>query len=153
MALPQAGYNDAILVVSLLYLSVDIQYDWDTFTTCFRPIHKWLLVSYTLMVAVCLIRIMGSLKLWAESGEFLRNLRQKQAVVRFLASFTWWIFAACFTFWSAIGTKWVFEVNSHTPQCLPSQFHLWFLAIWQVLGYLWILIHFVSRTETSQYRA
>jgi len=141
MALAQAWCNDAILVLSLLYLSLDIHYDWDTFVTCYRPIHKWLMVSYTLIVGARVIRVVGSLMSTAESGEFLLNLRQKHALVRFLTSFTWLVIVPCFTFWTAIGTKWVLEVRRHTPQCLPSQVHLWFLAIWQVLGYLWILIH------------
>lgn len=141
MALPQAWCNDAVLVLSLLYLSIDIQFDWDTFSTCRQPIHKWLLVSYTLIVAARVIRIVGKLNSTAESGEFLLNLRQKHSVVRFLTSFTWFIIVPCFTFWSAIGTMWFLEVKKHTPECLPSTVHLWFLVIWQVLGYVWILIH------------
>jgi hypothetical protein len=135
------GCNDAVLVISLLYLSIDIQYDWDTFSTCYKPIHKWLLVSYTLIVASRIVHVVGSLTSSAESGDFLLNLRQKHAVVRFLTSFTWFIIVPAFTFWSAIGTKWIIEVRKHTPQCLPSGVHLWFLVIWQVLGYLWVLIH------------
>eukprot|EP00419_Tripos_fusus_P056780 CAMPEP_0172928394 /NCGR_PEP_ID=MMETSP1075-20121228/217955_1 /TAXON_ID=2916 /ORGANISM="Ceratium fusus, Strain PA161109" /LENGTH=318 /DNA_ID=CAMNT_0013789681 /DNA_START=149 /DNA_END=1105 /DNA_ORIENTATION=+ len=177
------GCNDAVLVISLLYLSIDIQYDWDTFSACYKPIHKWLLVSYTLIVASRLVHIVGSLTSSAESGDFLLNLRQKHAVVRFLTSFTWFIIVPAFTFWSAIGTKWILEVREllnlrqkdavvrfltsftwfiivpaftfwsaigtkwilevreHTPHCLPSGVHLWFLVIWQVLGYLWVLIH------------
>jgi len=138
---PHVDYNDAVLVISLLYLSIDIQYDWDTFSACYKPIHKWLLVSYTLIVASRLVHIVGSLTSSAESGDFLLNLRQKDAVVRFLTSFTWFIIVPAFTFWSAIGTKWILEVRKHTPHCLPSTVHLWFLVIWQVLGYLWVLIH------------
>jgi len=141
MALTQSWCNDAILVVSLLYLSVDIQYDWDTFATCHRPIHKWLLVSYTLILAARVICIVGSLQSTAESGKFLLNIRHNHAVGKFLTSFTWLIIVPCFTFWSIIGTTWFLEVKRHTPDCLPSDVHLWFLAIWQVLGYLWVLIH------------
>jgi len=135
------GCNDAVLVISLLYLSIDIQYDWDMFSTCYKPIHKWLLVSYTLIVASRVVYIVGSLTSSAESGDFLLNLRQNHAVVRFLTSLTWYIIVPAFTFWSAIGTKSILEVRKYTPQCLPSTVHLWFLVIWQVLGYLWILIH------------
>jgi len=135
------GCNDAVLVISLLYLSIDIQYDWDMFSTCYKPIHKWLLVSYTLIVASRVVYIVGSLTSSAESGDFLLNLRQNHAVVRFLTSLTWYIIVPAFIFWSAVGTKWILEVRKYTPQCLPSGVHLWFLVIWQVLGYLWVLIH------------
>jgi len=141
MASTQTWCNDAILALSLLYLSADIQFDWNIFQTCYRPIHKWLLVSYVLIVSARVIRIVGSLQSTPESGEFLVNLRQKHAVGRLLTSFTWFIVVPCFTFWSALGTKWVLDVKRHTPDCLPSNVHLWFLAIWQVLGYLWILVH------------
>mmetsp|Transcript_79250 Transcript_79250/g.183912 ORF Transcript_79250/g.183912 Transcript_79250/m.183912 type:complete len:279 (+) Transcript_79250:176-1012(+) len=137
----QVGCNDVVLVLSLLYLSVDIQYDWDSFSTCKRPVHKWLLVSYALIVASRLIYVAGSLASSADAGDFLLNLRQKNTMVRFLNSFTWLIIVPCFTVWSAIGTSWIVEVRRHTPQCLPNGVHLWFLVIWQVLGYLWIVIH------------
>eukprot|EP00419_Tripos_fusus_P086850 CAMPEP_0172853476 /NCGR_PEP_ID=MMETSP1075-20121228/57160_1 /TAXON_ID=2916 /ORGANISM="Ceratium fusus, Strain PA161109" /LENGTH=85 /DNA_ID=CAMNT_0013699971 /DNA_START=110 /DNA_END=363 /DNA_ORIENTATION=+ len=78
------GLNDAVLMISLLYLSIDIQYDWDAYSTCYKPIHKWLLVSYALIVSSRLVHVVGSLTSSAESGEFLLNLRQKDAVVRFL---------------------------------------------------------------------
>uniref|UniRef100_A0A7S0FLM3 RING-type domain-containing protein n=1 Tax=Pyrodinium bahamense TaxID=73915 RepID=A0A7S0FLM3_9DINO len=137
----QVGCNDAVLVLSLLYLSVDIQYDWESFDACSRPVHKWLLVSYALIVASRLIYVVGSLTSTAEAGDFLLNLRQKNTMVRFLNSFTWLIILPCFTVWSAIGTSWIIEVRRNTPQCLPNGVHLWFLIIWQVLGYLWIVIH------------
>jgi len=141
MTQTQVGVNDAVLVISLLYLSVDIQYDWESFNTCHRPIHKWLLVSYALIVASRLVYVAGSLTSTAESGDFLLNLRQKSAVVRFLMSVTWLVIVPFFTVWSAVGTWWILDVRRHTPKCLPSGVHVWFLVIWQVLGYLWILIH------------
>lgn len=139
----QVGMNDAVLVLSLLYLSVDIQYDWESFNTCKRPVHKWLLVSYALIVASRVIYVVGSLGSTMETGDFLLNLRQKNSVMRFLNNITWLVIVPCFTVWSAIGTTWIFEVRRHTPQCLPNGVHLWFLVIWQVLGYLWIGVHCV----------
>mmetsp|Transcript_23995 Transcript_23995/g.68741 ORF Transcript_23995/g.68741 Transcript_23995/m.68741 type:complete len:280 (-) Transcript_23995:134-973(-) len=141
MAQMQVGWNDAVLVLSLLYLSVDIQYDWDNFSACKRPVHKWLLVSYGLIVASRIVYIIGSLSTAVEAGDFLLNLRQKNSLVRFLNSFTWLILVPFFTVWSAIGTTWIVEVRQHTPECLPNGVHLWFLVIWQALGYLWIVIH------------
>lgn len=98
-------------------------------------------MSYALIVASRLVYVAGSLTSTAESGDFLLNLRQKSAVVRFLMSVTWLVIVPFFTVWSAVGTWWILDVRRHTPKCLPSGVHVWFLVIWQVLGYLWILIH------------
>lgn len=141
MVLAQAWVNDAILVISLLYLAIDIHYDWDFFVACHRPIHKWLVVSYALIVLARVTRVVGGLKSTAGSGEFLLNLRQRHVVSRILTIFTWLVLVPCVTVWSALGTKWVLEVRRYTPQCLPSQVHLWFIAVWQVLSYCWIAVH------------
>ena len=85
----QVGWNDGVLVVSetqflsawtqdarcrpkksvypdcqdrsLLYMCVDIQYEWDGFASCRRPIHKWLLLSYGLVVMSRLVHVAGAL--------------------------------------------------------------------------------------------
>jgi len=138
---PQIGLNDAVLILSLLYLSVDIQYEWEGFSTCHQPIHKWLLVSYGLIVVSRLIYIAGTLFSIRESGDFLLNLRQKSAGLRILSSLTWLILVPFFTFWSALGTHWIAEIRANTPECLPTGVHLWFLVVWQILSYMWIMIH------------
>jgi len=137
----QVGWNDTVLVVSLLYLSCDIQFEWEAFSSCQRPVHKWLLVSYGLIVASRVVYIAGSLISAAESGDFLLNLRQRSAFLRFLMSLTWLVIVPFFTFWSALGTMWILDVRRHTPECLPNGVHLWFLVIWQALSYLWVIIH------------
>lgn len=137
----QVGWNDCVLVASLLYLSCDIQYDWEAFHTCHRPIHKWLLVSYGLIVASRVVYIAGSLISTTGSGDFLLNLRQRSMFLRVLMSFTWLVIVPFFTFWSALGTMWIMDIRRQTPECLPNGVHLCFLVIWQALSYLWVIIH------------
>eukprot|EP00931_Biecheleriopsis_adriatica_P093437 TRINITY_DN67197_c0_g1_i1.p1 TRINITY_DN67197_c0_g1~~TRINITY_DN67197_c0_g1_i1.p1 ORF type:complete len:282 (+),score=42.33 TRINITY_DN67197_c0_g1_i1:103-948(+) len=140
MAAAKVSCNDAVLVISLLYMCMDIQVDWDEFSTCRRPIHKWLLLSYVLVVLSRLVHLSGSL-MSADSDEFLLNLRQKNNAMRVLLSTMWLIIVPLFTAWSMLGTFWIWDVMTHTPDCLPGGTHLWFLVIWQVLSYGWILVH------------
>lgn len=137
----QAGLNDAVLVLSLLYLSVDIQYEWDGFSTCYKPIHKWLLVSYAFIVISRMVYIIGSIFSTDESGDFLLNLRHKSPALQYLMSFMWMVLVPSFIGWSVLGTHWISEIQLYTPECLPSGVHLWFLVIWQMLSYVWIIIH------------
>lgn len=141
--LTKIGGNDIVLVLSLLYLSVDIQFEWEAFRGCWQPIHVWLLVSYGLIVTSRLIYIMGTLVSEAESGDFLLNLRQKDRALKMLMSLTWLVLLPFFAFWTALGTVWLRDVRRYTPQCLPNGVHLWFLVVWQILSYLWVLIHCV----------
>lgn len=138
----QAGSSDIVLIVSLIYLSVDLQYDWDAFRSCHRPVHQWLLGSYALVALSRIIYLAGSmLSNAAESGDFLLDLRHKGAPLRLLSFMTWVVIVPLFTAWSMIGTAWIWDVRKHSPQCLPNGVHVWFLIIWQVLSYLWILTH------------
>lgn len=42
-------------------MCIDIQYEWDGFSSCRRPIHKWLLLSYGLVVLSRLVHVAGAL--------------------------------------------------------------------------------------------
>ena len=53
--------SEADLFRSLIYMCIDIQYEWDGFASCRRPIHKWLLLSYGLVVMSRLIHLAGAL--------------------------------------------------------------------------------------------
>mmetsp|Transcript_110476 Transcript_110476/g.236070 ORF Transcript_110476/g.236070 Transcript_110476/m.236070 type:complete len:290 (+) Transcript_110476:152-1021(+) len=138
----QAGCSDIVLILSLIYLSVDLQFDWDGFRSCHRPVHQWLLGSYVIVMLSRLVYLAGSmLATTAEAGDFLLDLRPKGSGLRLLSSLTWLVIVPFFALWSLIGTSWIWDVRRYSPQCLPSGVHLWFLIIWQVLSYLWILIH------------
>lgn len=143
------GFNDAVLLLSLLYSCVDMSYEWDTFNTCQRPIHKWLLVSYACIATLRLIHLIGahctgrctSTTSPAVAAEFLLNLRQKGTVSRVLFAFSWAVAIPFFLFWTLIGTAWLFEVVRTTPSCVPSPSQLWFTGIWLFLCYIWIIVH------------
>lgn len=137
------SYNDAVLVASLLYLSVDVQYEWDEFASCKWPIHRWLWGSYAFILAFRCIHILGSMHAAAGSGEFLLNLRHKESLPHFLMSLTWTFVLPVFALWTGIGTFWLYESKRSSDKCLPMGTLLCFIVMWQVLSYAWILIHTV----------
>lgn len=145
------SYNDCILFVSLLYSCADVLCEWAAFDTCSRPIHQWLLVSYGCVVSFRLTHVLGGMKSASATegsgaaglaaGDFLLNLRHKDAMPRMLASFTWAVALPFFTMWTLLGTLWLYKVTTQTPQCVPTATHLWFSAFWLGLCYVWIIIH------------
>lgn len=149
------SYNDGVLLVSLLYSCVDLHYEWDMFSECSRPIHKWLLVSYSCVIAFRLTHLLGmyastSAGVDAASqsaghanapGDFLLDLRHKHALPRILSSLTWLVALPFFLLWTLLGTNWMYHVVRETPQCMPSSTHLWFSGLWLALCYIWIFIH------------
>lgn len=134
------GYNDGILLVSLLYSSVDLQFEWESFNTCNRPIHMWLLTSYGCVIIFRLAHLLG-MNNASNSSEFLLDLRQKNWLPRAMASFTWTLALPFFVCWTFLGTKWLVNVMNVTPQCVPTEMHLWFAIFWLALCYIWIIIH------------
>lgn len=76
------GYNDGILLLSLLYSSIDIRYEWESFSTCRRPIHQWLFVSFALVITFRLTHVLGMKTATLGSGDFLLDLRQKGTLPR-----------------------------------------------------------------------
>lgn len=139
----QVGVNDAVLVISLFYLGLDLQYEWDNYQSCTKPLHKWLLVSYALVVLSRLVYIAGALLSARPEGlsVFLLDLRSKDATLQLLMSATWLILVPSITIWSVVGTLWIWDVRQRSTECLPSDGHFWFLVVWQVLSYSWIVIH------------
>lgn len=158
MAPQQLGFNDAVLLFSLLYACVDLQIEWESFSTCSRPIHKWLLVSYICVVGFRLTHWLGSRAVAfadraltnrvgaassraANAGELLLNLRHKEAMPRVVANLTWVVGLPFFSLWTLLGTAWMQNVLSNTPECVPTSTHLYFSLFWIVLCYGWIAIH------------
>jgi hypothetical protein len=136
-----AGYSDLVLLASLVYLSIDIQFEWDDFRTCTKPIHKWLLGSYVLVIISRLVCVAGAVLSTTNAGEFLLDLRHKGRMLQVLSHLTWMVIVPGFTIWSALGTSWIVEVRRTPGMCLPSGVHFWFLIVWQGLSYLWIVVH------------
>lgn len=135
--------NDGVLLMSLLYSSIDIQYEWEAFSSCSRPIHTWLLVSYVVVIAFRLLPILGMQYTSTDAGEFLLNLRQKERLPQLLVLALWFVAMPFFVFWTLLGSWWLRNVMTHTPYCLPAGAHTWFIVLWQALSYMWIVIHIV----------
>jgi hypothetical protein len=134
--------NDGVLVISLLYLSIDMQYQWHEFVGCYWPVHRWLLVSYFFILAFRLTHILGSMFAAVGSGDFLLNLRHKDGLPRLFMSLTWLLVLPLFAVWTGIGSYWLWDSKRHSSKCLPMGMPLMFIITWQVLSYAWILIHF-----------
>jgi len=147
------GSNDLILLVSLIYSCVDLNCEWEQFSTCHRPIHRWLLVSYACVITFRLTHLLGTQSAEAPAAngmpaisanaaaDFLLDLRQKGTLPRFLAGFTWLVALPFFVFWTLLGTMWLWDVIRTSPNCVPSQTHLWFSGFWLALCYIWICVH------------
>lgn len=140
------GYNDAVLLFSLLYSSMDLHYEWDQFSTCARPVHHWLLVSYACVITFRSAYLLGA---WsadpAPSGQvgndFMLDFRHKGALARTMSRFVWLLVVPFFSFWTLLGTAWLWAVRSASPQCMPTDTHFWFTVFWLALCYIWISIY------------
>jgi len=156
MAPQQLGFNDAVLLSSLVYACIDLHIEWDSFSVCTKPIHKWLLVSYICVVSFRLTHWLGSRAVAfadralsnrldssraAAAGELLLNLRHKDALPRVVATMTWAVGLPFFSLWTFLGTVWMYDVLNSSPECVPTATHLYFSLFWIVLCYAWIVIH------------
>lgn len=146
--MPNMSLNDAILLASLGYSCVDLLCEWEMFNSCSRPIHQWLLVSYACVISFRTVHLLCQSASFQRGnassnnvGEFLLDLRHKSALSRVLASFTWLLALPFFIVWTMIGTFWMWDVMKTSPQCMPTDTHLFFSGLWLVVSYVWILIH------------
>lgn len=140
---PALSLNDGVMVISLTYLSIDMQFQWQEFEYCQWPVHRWLLVSYLFILAFRLAHVLGSSQAAEGSGDFLLNLRHKGTFSRLLSSLTWLCFVPLFAAWTAVGTFWLWDSKKMSARCLPMGMPLCFIILWQVLSYAWICIHLV----------
>lgn len=145
-------YNDGILFASLLYSCVDLHWEWASFDNCSKPVHHWLLTSYACVIGFRAMHLLGTRSSpgageldpngFADpAGTFLLDLRQKGAVPRTLTVLTWTVALPFFVLWTGLGSSWLWDVMQKTPQCMPSQTHLWFAGCWLALCYVWIFVH------------
>jgi len=139
---PALTVNDGVLVVSLLYLSIDMQYEWHEFVGCHWPVHRWLLVSYLFILMFRLAHVLGTMNAATGSGDFLLNLRHKDNLPRVLMSLTWLLVLPLFAVWTGVGSYWLWDSKMRSSSCLPMGMPLCFIVMWQCLSYAWILIHF-----------
>jgi len=144
-------YNDGILFASLLYSCLDLHWEWVSFQSCSKPVHHWLLASYACVIGFRVMHLLGTKvansadadgEAYGDpSGRFLLDMRQKGLMPRVLSAFTWAVALPFFMAWTYIGTTWLWDVVQNTPQCMPSETHLWFAGFWLLLCYVWILVH------------
>eukprot|EP00443_Scrippsiella_acuminata_P065384 CAMPEP_0115374698 /NCGR_PEP_ID=MMETSP0271-20121206/2084_1 /TAXON_ID=71861 /ORGANISM="Scrippsiella trochoidea, Strain CCMP3099" /LENGTH=237 /DNA_ID=CAMNT_0002797745 /DNA_START=27 /DNA_END=737 /DNA_ORIENTATION=- len=132
---------DAVLFLSLTWLSFDLCLSWDAFEGCPKPIHKWLLASYLMMVAMRLACVLSARLAAPQAGYFLLNLRQSSAKQQAIMNFTWLVITPLFTLWTLLGTVWIVQVMWQAPQQMPSGMHFWILIVWQVMSYLWFCMY------------
>lgn len=139
--LSSLSYNDGVLLVSLLYLGMDISNSWDEFSHCRWPVHRWLLVSYFFILLFRISHIVGTVYTTEESGDLLLNLRHKGTLPRTIVSITWLLMLPLFMVWTGLGSYWLVDSKRHSAQCLPMGMLLCFIITWQVLTYAWIAVH------------
>jgi hypothetical protein len=137
------GVTDGVLVVSHIYLIIDLVLDWNAFQACRKPIHWWLLVSYVLMLTSRMVYLAGTCFAAQDSNcEFLLNARQKSGKSKLLFGLTWGIIVPFTGAWNCLGTFWLIEVTRYNSNMLSNiQNHLWIMLIWQVLSYAWVGVH------------
>lgn len=147
------SYNDAVLLVSLAYYTVDVISEWTVFSTCTRPVHHWLLATF---ISIASFRLSHVLGFWAwalgdagataAEGEatgsslvgFLLDLRPKGVTYRLLLSFSWGLAVPCLAVWTMLGTSWFWAVSRDSPDCLPSETYHWFACLFLLVCYGWI---------------
>lgn len=134
--------NDGVLVISILYLSIDMKYQWEEFVHCHWPVYWWLLISYFFVLAFRLTYIVGSMLSSVGSGDFLLNLRHKDTLPQLLMSCTWLFVLPLFAVWTGLGTFWLLQSKRLSAECLPMGMPLCFIIMWQLLSYAWIILHF-----------
>lgn len=138
---PIVSLNDGVLCMSLIYLSIDMQYQWAEFESCHWPVHTWLLVSYIFILAFRVTHILGTAFKSSGSGDFLLNLRHKDMLPRLMMTVIWVLVLPLFAAWTSVGTWWLYDSKRLSQTCLPMGMPLCFIIVWQVLSYAWILIH------------
>jgi len=139
-----AAYECA-LFVALSGSVLDILSEWATFSTCRQPVHKWLLASYALLLIFRVVHSIGCQTSTSTNnieGEFLVNLRIKGTAPKLLQCVTWFLVMPGFSIWTTAGTYWVWDVTTHSPDCMPPNF-LRFTVFWQIVSYAWIVTHLV----------
>lgn len=155
MAKQTLGLNDAVLFSSLVYACVDLAIEWENFEACSRPIHKWLVASYAFVATCRAVHWLGYRAIsdddvangavddsnGAVASELLLNLRHKDFWPRAIASLTWLVGIPFFMLWTLLGTVWMWRVLFDTPECMPTQTHLYFSVFWIILCYAWIAVH------------
>jgi len=150
VAIGLISQKDVTLLASLSFLTYDLACKWEDFGSCPKPIHKWLVVSYVLIMVWRLAIMAASLLSSVETAMVMFNLRHKSSGSRTMVSLIWMASPPLMAAWTALGSVWGFETVWYAPDCMPSALHTFFLAAWQVLSYVWLGVNlFVGSTVWS----
>jgi len=135
--------SDAVLVLSLLCLSAESASGWERMMPCQRPIHKWLIVSYGLVLASRLLQIAGVAASPAGLEDlFLLSLRPEGAFLKCLTYCSWLVNLPLLFVSSVMGTWALVDAWRTSALCLPSSTERCiFAATWLLLGFLWVAMH------------
>lgn len=134
------NYSSVLVGMCFAYSIVDVL-GWKA-DNCLMPIQGWLLISY-LSVGI----FVGTQKLGMQhtrsEKNFLFSFRQKSQVAQLVVIFTWSVLLPFFTVWTILGTHWLRETRNASAQCVSEGGHPELIFFWQLLSFVWILIHFV----------
>lgn len=132
--------NDTLLIASLGYLILDLSFEWQAFSRCPRPIHKWLVGTYLFVIAWRVLSNVAASRSSTEVGAVSLNLRHKDPTSRIVVGLMWFGLPPLLLFWSILGSVWTWEVMTLAPERMPGGLHFGFLFIWQFLGYVWLVV-------------
>lgn len=150
MSASSASLNDAAFLFFVLFSTCDILSSWQAFSTCSQPIHHWLILSYAGVIAQRAAHVLGSYLVTKASGgnvqpalpDFLLDWRLTEFAPRALATLLLVLLLPSFAGLTLVGTSWLYQVYTETPQCVPSSMHLYFAGVWLLLCYAWTFAHF-----------
>ncbi|EEA06834.1 zinc finger, C3HC4 type domain-containing protein [Cryptosporidium muris RN66] len=133
--------NDAILAFALIYSSIDIFTQWNSFASCCHPIQLWLVISYATIILFRIIYYISQY-ISEDSEDFLPSTSTSGVPFWLNLSILCIIFPF-FVSWTIVGTIWFKNIELKTPQCLPRNGanHPWFLIFWLILCYVWIAMY------------
>jgi len=136
--------SDGILIFylfSLAHSSLDILYHGEDFGQCAKPIHVWLLVSYTSLVGLRVPHYLRQFQSDTGEGQSGTASSTFKGFSKICLMGVWFALLPFFMVWTILGSFWLYEVLDQTPQCLPAGTDGKFIVFWQVLCYLWIIIY------------
>jgi len=149
------AFNDVILGLSLLYSCWYLHLEWDNFVTCRQPIHKWLIVSYSIILFFRGAHTIGTYSSYGSGiGEaavgdlesragagFLLDLRTKNVMVKALIYINWLALVPALILWTMLGWNWLWQIWVWSPNCMPTDMHFWFVLGWLILCFASVFDH------------
>lgn len=163
MTMSTASNNDYLLGFSLLYSCWDLYIEWDNFSTCHVPFHKWICVSYAIVFCFRFAHLLasharknaatnlvptGQSQYEAGAGEFLLDLREKSGTAQAIMFANWFVLFPVLIFWSGLGTYWMWKIYRWSPKCMPTDMHFWFCCGWLALCCVSVLVHIAVAIAT-----